>query len=54
MSFPYVTPREAADGMGDFELGSGGNMTNSSPSRPFQEDDARWCYVEHHVEVCVR
>ncbi|CAI7992659.1 hypothetical protein GBAR_LOCUS1056 [Geodia barretti] len=29
------------------------NMTNSTPAH-FQEDDARWCYVEHHVEVCVR
>lgn len=26
------------------------NMSNSS----YQEDDARWCYVEHRVEVCVR
>ena len=29
------------------------NVTNSSPHH-YQEDDARWCYVEGHVEVCVR
>ena len=28
------------------------NMTNSTPF--YQEDDARWCYVEGRVEVCVR
>jgi hypothetical protein len=28
------------------------NVTNSSPH--YQEDDARWCYEEGRVEVCVR
>jgi hypothetical protein len=45
-------------GGGGVELSSWGlemnesNMSNSSPH--YQEDDARWCYVEHHLEVCVR
>lgn len=29
------------------------NVTNSTP-RHYQEDDARWCYNEGRVEVCVR
>lgn len=29
------------------------NMTNSTPHH-YQEDDARWCYDEGRVEVCVR
>jgi hypothetical protein len=45
---------EIADFGGFRLLGNGTtNMTNSTPAH-FQEDDARWCYVEHHVEVCVR
>ena len=41
----------------DSTAGSGGevvdtNVTNSTPH--YQADDARWCYEEGRVEVCVR